>query len=179
MLSQPRFLKQIAAPLIPALAFIPTPANAHVKWFCAFDVAGAPVGLESVLCADFEQLVALSFCLLVIGCIIEGTRLGAALLRSLDSVTGLVRTHTELIVRTVAGGFFLTVGTTMNVFLTPELATVTPFVPWLQISMAAAMLSRRTLPLASLGIVLLFGLSVTQYGAFHLLDYPVFLSTLR
>ena len=175
MLSQPRFLRRIAAFSPPALAFMPVPANAHVKWFCAFDVAGAPVGLETVLCAEFEQLVALSLCLLVVGCIIEGTPLGAALLRSLDSVTGPVRKHADLVVRVVAGGFFLTVGTTMNVFLTPELVTDIAFVPWMQVGMAAAMLSRRTLPLASLGIVLLFGLSVAQYGAFHLLDYPVFL----
>ena len=175
MLIQHRRLKHIAAFLPLALAFTPAPAIAHVKWFCAFDVAGAPVGLETVLCADFEQLVALSLCLLVIGCIIEGTPLGTALLRSLDSMTGMLRKYTETIVRAVAGGFFLAVGTTMNVFLTPELTSDIIFVPWMQIGMAATMLSRRTLPLASLGIVLLFGLSVAQYGMFHLLDYPVFL----
>ena len=35
-------------------------ASAHVKWFCAFDVAGQPRGLENVLCPDFEFLVGLS-----------------------------------------------------------------------------------------------------------------------
>jgi len=32
-------------------------ASAHVKWFCAFDVAGQPRNLENVLCANFELLV--------------------------------------------------------------------------------------------------------------------------
>lgn len=28
-------------------------ASAHVKWFCAYGVAGQPVGLANVLCPDF------------------------------------------------------------------------------------------------------------------------------
>ena len=31
-------------------------AAAHVKWFCAFDVAGQPRNLENVLCPNFELL---------------------------------------------------------------------------------------------------------------------------
>ena len=161
---------------LPALAaFAPVPAHAHVKWFCAFDVVGSPVELANVLCQDFESLVALSIALLLVGCIIEGTPFGGALLRSLDSVTGLLRQHTDLIVRAVAGSFFLSLGLGMHVFLTPELATDLPFVPWMQLAMAAAMLSRRALPLASAGIVALFGMAVAKFGIFHLMDYPVFL----
>ena len=166
----------LSAAIFPALvALAPTSAQAHVKWFCAFDVMGAPVGLENVLCQDFEALVALSIALLLVGCIVESTPFGRALLRSLDSVTHSLRNRTEIIVRAVAGGFFLSLGLGMHVFLTPELATDLPFVPWMQLAMAAAMLSRRTLPLASLGIVALFGMATAKFGIFHLLDYPVFL----
>ena len=35
-------------------------ASAHVKWFCAYNVAGQPDGLENVLCPDFEFLTGLS-----------------------------------------------------------------------------------------------------------------------
>ncbi len=164
-----------SAAVLPALALLPAPAQAHVKWFCAFDVAGAPVGLENVLCQDFEQLFGLSLALLLIGCIIEGTPLGAAMLRSLDAVTGLLRRHTEAVVRLAAGSFFFSLWAWMHVLLTPELSTDLVFVPWLQLAMAVSMLSRRTLPFASLGIVVLFGIAVRQYGAFHLMDYPVFL----
>ena len=111
-------LKSPAARLLALAALLPAPAQAHVKWFCAFDVAGAPVGLENVLCRDFEQLISLSLVLLLAGRTIEGTPLGAA---------------------------------------------------WLP-----SMLSRRTLPFASLGILVLFGIAVGQHGLFHLLDYPVF-----
>jgi len=42
------------------VASFATEASAHVKWFCAFNVAGQPRGLENVLCADFEGLVGLA-----------------------------------------------------------------------------------------------------------------------
>jgi hypothetical protein len=37
------------------------------------------------------------------------------------------------------------------------------------------MIWRRTLPFSAVGIVMLFGLAVRDYGAFHLMDYPIFL----
>jgi len=162
--------------LVPAaLVLTPAAAQAHVKWFCAFDVAGSPVLLLNVLCQDFEQLVALSIGLLVLGGIIEGLPLGRAILRSLDRATSLLRRYTEVVVRVVAGGFFTSLWATQHVLLTPELTTTLGFVPWLQLAIAAAMLSRRTLPLAALGIAALFSIAVSQYGVFHLMDYPVFL----
>jgi len=158
-----------------AIAFAPVAAQAHVKWFCAFDVAGSPVGLVNVLCQDFELLVALAIGMLVLGGIIEGSPFGSAILRALDRTTSLLRRHGELMIRVVVAGFFVSLWALGNVLLTPELTTELGFVPWLQFAMAAAMLSRSTLPLAALGIVALFSLAVAQYGMFHLMDYPVFL----
>jgi hypothetical protein len=37
------------------------------------------------------------------------------------------------------------------------------------------MLSRQTMPLSALGIFVLFGIGVWEYGPFHLADYPIFL----
>ena len=37
------------------------------------------------------------------------------------------------------------------------------------------MLSRRTMPLSALGICVLYAVAISQYGIFHLADYPVFL----
>ncbi len=158
-----------------AIALRPAAAQAHVKWFCAFDVAGSPVELANILCQDFEQLSALAIGMLLLGAVVAGSPLGSALLRSLDQTMGPLRRHTEIMVRIVAAGFFASLWAMNGVLLTPELTTDLSFVPWLQLAMAAAMLSRRTLPLAALGIVALFALAVRQYGLFHLMDYPVFL----
>ena len=153
----------------------PGEASAHVKWFCAFDVAGQPRGLENVLCPDFELLVGLALVVLVAGCLVEGTPVGAALQRALDRVAGRLATDSELLVRALCGFFFVALWTTGGMILTPELKTDSSAVSWLQLALAATMLWRRTLPLAALGIVFLFGLALRNYGLFHLMDYPIFL----
>ncbi|MCJ2037357.1 hypothetical protein MKK55_00010, partial [Methylobacterium sp. J-059] len=150
-------------------------ASAHVKWFCAYDVAGQPRGLEQVLCLDFEWLVGLSVLCLMFGCLAEGTPLGTALLNALDRVTARLRTDTELLVRATLGFFFVSLWTLGGIILTPELKTDAAWIPWFQLALAACLIWHRTLPLAGAGIVVLFGYATWSYGAFHLADYPVFL----
>lgn len=154
---------------------LPSAASAHVKWFCSFDVAGQPRGLEDVLCPDFEQLTGLALVVLLAGCILDGTPLGMALLRAMDRVMAGLRADTELLVRATCGFFFVALWTTGGILLTPELKTASPAIPWLQLAIAAGLIWRRTLPLSALGIFVLFGLAVRQYGLFHLMDYPIFL----
>lgn len=150
-------------------------AHAHVKWFCAYEVAGQPRGLEQVLCGDFEWLVAMAVLCLAFGCLAEGTTLGTLLLNALDRVTVRVRADTSLLVRVVCGFFFVSLWNLGGTILTPELKTGLSWIPWFQLAIAASLIWKRTLPLAALGIVFLFGFAVWSYGAFHLADYPVFL----
>jgi hypothetical protein len=149
--------------------------SAHVKWFCAYDVAGQPRGLENVLCQDFELLVGAAFFWFFAGCLIEGTSLGEAMIGSMDRVTNGLRLHTEQMIRSACAFFFISLWAIGGVLLTPELKTTSAFVGPLQLAIAAGMLSRRTMPLSALGIVILFGMAVRDYGAFHLADYPIFL----
>jgi hypothetical protein len=151
------------------------PASAHVKWFCAYDVAGQPQGLGNVLCLDFEFLTGLSILALMTGSVLEGTPLGLAMLRSLDRVTRLARENIEFIFRAACAFFFIAIWGAGGILLTPELKTSSVLVGALQLGIAAGMLSRRTMPLSALGIFVLFGIGVWQYGAFHLADYPIFL----
>jgi hypothetical protein len=150
-------------------------ASAHVKWFCAYDVAGQPRGLENVLCPDFEQLLAVAILTLLAGCLLEGTSVGNAMVRSIDRVTAPLVDNVELTIRIVGGFFFVSLWAMGGILLTPELKTTMPLVPWLQLGMATCLIWRRTLPLTALGIVILFGLATKEYGAFHLADYPIFL----
>ena len=150
-------------------------ASAHVKWFCAYDVAGQPEGLENVLCPDFEFLTGLSILALMTGCILEGSPLGFAMLRALDRVTRPVRDNLETIFRVACAFFFITIWAIGGVLLTPELKTDSTVVGAIQLGIAAGMLSRRTMPLSALGIFVLYAIGVWTYGAFHLADYPIFL----
>ncbi|MCJ2119694.1 hypothetical protein MKK65_24525 [Methylobacterium sp. J-001] len=150
-------------------------AQAHVKWFCAYDVAGQPQGLEQVLCANFEGLTVLALVCLMFGCLAEGTPLGGALLNALDRVTSRVRTDTELLVRATLGFFFVSLWELGGIILTPELKTDVAWIPWFQLALATCLIWRRTMPLTGLGIVFLFSFATAQYGVFHLADYPIFL----
>jgi len=173
-----RLAKRLLAGLIvpPSALLMGTgSAQAHVKWFCAYDVAGEPRGLEQVLCSNFEWLTGLAIVCLMLGCLAEGTPLGGALMNALDRVTARIRTDTELLVRCTLGFFLVSVWELGGIILTPELKTDAAWIPWLQLAMAACLIARRTMPLTGLGIVFLFSFAAAQYGLFHLADYPVFL----
>ena len=151
------------------------PASAHVKWFCAYNIAGQPVGLENVLCPDFEMLTGLSVLGLMTGSVLEGTPVGAIMLHCLDRATRLVRDNLEIIARAACAFFFIAIWGVGGILLTPELKTSSTLVGAIQLGIAAGMLSRRTMPLSALGIFVLYCIAIWQYGSFHLADYPVFL----
>jgi len=150
-------------------------AQAHVKWFCAYNIAGQPRGLENVLCPDFEFLFGISILALMCGCLCEDTIVGAFMLRSLDRATRFIRENIESIFRAGTGFFFIAIWAAGGILLTPELKTDSTVIAAIQLSIAAGMLSRRTMPLSAAGIFILFGVGVWNYGIFHLADYPVFL----
>jgi hypothetical protein len=150
-------------------------ASAHIKWFCAYDVASQPVGLENVLCPDLELLTGLSLLGLLTGSAVEGTVVGNAILRALDQATRPIRDNIEIIFRAACAFFFISIWSVGGILLTPELKTDSIWIGILQLGIAAGMLSRRTMPLSALGIFALFDIAVWNYGGFHLADYPVFL----
>jgi len=150
-------------------------ASAHVKWFCAFNVAGQPEGLENVLCQDFEVLIFVALVWLFAGCLIERTSVGDAILRSMDRVTSGLHANTEVMVRAIVFFFFVSLWALGGIILTPELKSTSTLIGPIQLVIAASLLSRRTLPISALGIAILFGIAVHDYGIFHLADYPIFL----
>src|ERR1700712_1475132 len=103
-----RVYQTLSAGVAAAVLLISSGAEAHVKWFCAFNVAGQPVGLENVLCQDFELLTGFAIFVLLLGCLIDRTFVGDALIRSLDRVTGTLMVNSETIMRATVGFFLVT-----------------------------------------------------------------------
>jgi hypothetical protein len=155
-------------------AVLAEPASAHIKWFCAYNVAAQPNGLGNVLCPNFEYLIGLSVLALLTGSVLESTPIGAALLRGLDHLTRVVRDNFEFILRAACAFFFIAIWAVGGILLTPELKNNSGLVGAIQLGIAAGMVSRRTMPLSALGIVVLYAIAIWQYGVFHLADYPVF-----
>ena len=150
-------------------------AEAHVKWFCAFSIAGQPEGLGNVLCQDFESLSLLAIGVLFAGAVLDRTFVGVALSRALDRITGGFEQNSDLFVRACCGFFLVSVWSLGGVILTPELTTTSPFIPWMQLAFAACLVWRQTMIITAIGIVFLFGVAIENYGFFHMADYPIFL----
>jgi hypothetical protein len=150
-------------------------ASAHVKWFCAFNIAGQPRGLENVLCFDLEWLIALSVLWLLAGALFEATRPGQSLLQALNRVTAPLERNTNNILRGTLAFFFVSIWAIGGIILTPELKTASPVIGLIQLFIVASLATRKTLPFAGLGIISLFVYATSRYGVFHLADYPIFL----
>jgi hypothetical protein len=82
-----------------------------------------------------------------------------------------------LIMRCAVAAFFAAIsvwGFSGDAFyLTPELRTDQRWVPWLQAALALCALHRWTMPLMAVGMAVLYGAAIRQYGLFHLLDYLI------
>ena len=175
MYLRPKWLPGAAALGFLTNALSAEDASAHVKWFCAFDVAGQPRNLENVLCANFELLVGAAMLALLMGCLVERTPVAEGMHRAFDRVLDPLQANTELMFRAGCAFFFIAIWATGGILLTPELKTTSTAIGFLHLGIAAGMLSRKTMPFSALGIAVLFIIAIVQYGAFHLADYPVFL----
>ncbi len=150
-------------------------AAAHVKWFCAYNVAETPQKLASYMDRDFALLACIAVLVFAVAGVMDNLVIGRALVWSIDRVTWGLRTQSATLMRATYGGFFVALWAIGGVILTPELTTKVAAVSWWQLAIAACFIWRRTLPLAALGMAWLWWYAMRRYGLFHLLDYPVFL----
>ena len=157
------------------LIALTTSAAAHVKWFSPYNISEPPREIESSFNLDFAFLLLLSITMLFLGCVVESLAAGRALLRGINTITSPLEANTEILIRAACGFFLVALWTLGGIILTPELKTTLPWVPWMQLAIAACLLWRQTLVFAAGGIVVLYALAVNSYGIFHLLDYPVFI----
>jgi hypothetical protein len=102
---------------------------------------------------------------------VERTRLGGVLLAGLDRLFDPLWRRADDFVRAVVAAFFVAVFAVGGVYLTPDLKTPAEWVSWTQLLIAACLFSRRTMPLAAVGILALWALALRDYDLFHLLDY--------
>ena len=151
MYLRPKWLPGAAALGFLTNALSAEDASAHVKWFCAFDVAGQPRNLENVLCANFELLVGAAMLVLLMGCLVERTPVAEGMHRAFDRVFDPLQANTELMFRAGCAFFFIAIWATGGILLTPELKTTSTAIGFLHLGIAAGMLSRKTMPLVGIG----------------------------
>jgi hypothetical protein len=155
------------------LLLAPGTALAHVKWFCAYDTAVPPLPILDVITPSFIA-VAAGFCaLMFVAYVIDRAVNGRMWATRLDNAITRYEGYSEVVIRAAVGVLFLALWNAGDTILMPELKTTNSFVPWLQLAIAASMLFRSTLLPAAIGIMGLYVFAILQYGAFHMMDYPV------
>lgn len=169
--AKPQIPLYAAAALTVVAGLLPAQAWAHVKWFEPYDVAQRPMPISGVMTTHFVLVLA-GFGLLMFG----GFVLDRLAARSGRRITGLERSEAteEKVLRAGIGAFFMALFAMGGLTLTPELHTEADWPAWLQLGIAASMLSARSCVLGSIGIVMLYAYGIALYGVFHFTDYIMF-----
>lgn len=158
---------------------VASPAHAHIKWFEPFDVAQPPLAIGDVLNRTFIGFFIASVIVIYLFFLADRYAYRKRLLVDFDESFRVFDSLSIVIMRAAAGIFFASlwaygVFADRSFYITPELITSHVWVAWLQLAMAACALRARTTPLIALGILILYGAGVSEYGLFHMLDYIVF-----
>ncbi len=165
-------MRRIAA--LSLLAALPAaaPAQAHVKWFEAYEVSAEPTAIPTVLGVPAFWLgIALVLGFFLAVALLERRGAGGAVLRGLDVATTPLRLGADAFLLAVFGAFFVALYAIGGTWLTPELRTEHGWVPWVQLLVALLLVARRTRVVAAGVIVGLWAMTLTEYDLFHLLDY--------
>jgi hypothetical protein len=149
-----------------------TAAEAHVKWFAPY-IVGAPPRSIGLTLSDpwFWTGIALVLVFFVATRLVEKSPAGETILLGMDRITNPLWARLDDFVRAVTGAFFVAIFAVGGIYLTPDLKTDSELIAWSQLLIAAFIFSRRTQPVAALGIIVLWLLALKDYDFFHLLDY--------
>ncbi len=148
------------------------PALAHVKWFAPYIVSAPPQPIGATLTnVWFWAGIALVLVFFLVARAVETSSAGEAILKAMDRITDPLWGRLDDFVRVVIAAFFVAIFAVGGVYLTPDLKTPAEWVSWMQLLIAALIFSRKTQPLAGVGIIALWLLALRDYDIFHLLDY--------
>jgi Domain of unknown function (DUF305) len=155
-----------------ALMVASDPAHAHVKWFAPYIVGAPPQPIAATLANPrFWTGIVLALAFFLVTRAIEKSNAGEAILRAMDRITNPLWNRIDDFVRGVIAAFFVAIFAVGGVYLTPDLKTPAEWVSWTQLLIAGLIFSRKTQPLAALGLIGLWLLALRDYDVFHLLDY--------
>lgn len=153
------------------------PALAHVKWFAQYDLTLPPMPIGDVLNKVFVGFFLFSVVAVYFFFVVDRYAYRKRFLEGFLSRFTISEPIAFMIMRCAVAAFFAAVsiwGFSGDAFyLTPELKTDQRWVPWLQAALALCALHRWTMPLMAVGMAVLYGAAIRQYGLFHLLDYLI------
>ncbi len=156
------------------------PIFAHVKWFVEHDVSKPPLPIGEVIDQTFVTLFLVFAAACYLFFLADHWIFKKGILSEFDQRLKRFDDVASLIMRVSSGIFFLSLfiwyqvhGSTF--YITPELKTGAAWVAWLHLLMAVAVIFRPTVLLTGVGVLILFGAAIGDFGLFHMLDYVIFL----
>lgn len=152
---------------------VPATSRAHVKWFSEFSYNDRPNAFADLLTPAFFWLALLSMAVIAVMVMVEQWISHHEGPRRLDAWLSGKSKHSLAIMRLGIGATLLwswQAGTIMA----PDLVTESETVLWLEFLTACLLIFRKTIPLAGVGVLALFGFAVRDYGIFYMLDYLMF-----
>ena len=175
-----RWIAYVCAGYTATAVLAASQAHAHVKWFVDYDITKAPLPIGEVLTGTFISFLLASAFAVYIFFLVDRYMYKSGFLAAFDQRLRFFDGFSTYIMRISAGVFFislwmwhLTFGTSF--YLTPELKTTMAAVPFLHLALGLCVLSRYTAPITGIGIFVLFGYAVRDFGAYHMTDYLIFL----
>ena len=156
-------------------------AEAHVKWFVEFDIAEQPLPISEVIDKTFVYMFIVSVIACYIFFLVDRYIYEEGYFAEFDKKLKLFDGLANAIMRASAGIFFLSLflwwymGFGDSFFITPELQTHSSAIPWIHLLIAACMILPSTTFVGGIGVFFLWFAGVSEYGIYHMLDYPIFL----
>ena len=149
------------------------PLHAHVKWFSEFDFSDRPLTLPEAVTPTFLALAGLSMATIALFVYLDRHLATALWYTRITAWLVARREHSVLVMRIGLGATLLLSWQAGTLFV-PELA-VGEWIGWGQFLVAFLLLFDAAVPIAGAAVMVLFGVGLTQYGAFHMLDYTFFI----
>ncbi len=150
------------------------PIFPHVKWFANFTYSDQPVTFEQILSPAFIGLAIFTAIALGIAVLIDRQLDGTGWYERISTWFADQKHRSTDIIR-IGTGITLMLSWQADSLLTPELLVEQGWIGWLQFVIAFLLLFPRTVPIAGIGLFFLYFIGVLQFGAFHMLDYVLFL----
>lgn len=171
---------QVRAACAVTAALTASSADAHVKWFVDYDITKPPLPIGQVLSGTFITFLLASTVAVYLFFVVDRYMYKRGFLVAFDQRLRLFDGLSIHVMRISASVFFISLwawnlkfGTSF--YLTPELKTAMAAVPFLHLVLGLCALSRYTASITGIGIFALYGFAVRDFGAFHMLDYLIFL----
>ncbi|MAG71651.1 MAG: DUF4399 domain-containing protein [Vicinamibacterales bacterium] len=149
------------------------PVQAHVKWFSEFDFNDRPLTLGEAVTPTFIALAGLSMATIALFVYLDRHLASTVWYLRVSEWLEARRGQSVLVMRIGLGATLLLSWQAGTLFV-PE-GTVSESVGWFQFLVAFLLLFDTAVPLAGIGVMVLFVLGLSLYGAFHMLDYTFFI----